>query len=179
LNYEQAIRVYAADAVLPNGDGSWGGGLNFYVYDDPIDGKFWLLPWDMDNTFERFDDPPNGEFPTNPDPVVWERWKTHGRPWFDAAIDDDDWFDFYIAQIDDIYHQAYTLEKLHARIDAWTAQIEDAVLTDENKPWSNEQYYDEVEQLYEYVDQHHDFLEGWLDCWKQGGKKGKDGLCKP
>jgi spore coat protein CotH len=179
LKFEQALRVYAADAVLPNGDGKWAGGLNCYLYDHPLDGKFWLLPWDMDNTLDRFNDDLDGPYPTRADPVVWEKENSHGRLWYDAALDDDMWFEYYIEQIGEILYQAYTPEKMHGRIDEWTAQIEDAVLTDENKPWSNEEYYLEVEELHEVVDTRYHFLDDWLECWKDGGEKDDDGYCEP
>ncbi|MCA9701383.1 MAG: CotH kinase family protein, partial [Myxococcales bacterium] len=51
LDLERALLVYAADSIIPNSDGPWAGGLNYYFYDDPETGKFELLPWDLDNTF--------------------------------------------------------------------------------------------------------------------------------
>ena len=179
LMLEQALRVYAADAVIPNGDGKWAGGLNFYLYDHPIDGKFWLLPWDLDNTLDRFNDDLDGPYPTLADPVVWEKWTTHGRPWYEAALDDDMWFEYYVTQIDEIVYQSYTPEKMHGRIDEWSAQIEEAVLADENKPWTNEEYFEEVEELHEIVETRYHFLVEWLECWEDGGEKDDDGYCDP
>jgi hypothetical protein len=177
LELESAMRVYAAEAVLPDSDGSWAGGLNYYVYDDPSIGKFVLLPWDLDNTFERFDDPEGGDYPANPDPVVWEKGATWGRPWYDIAIGEPQWFDTYIGLIDEIVHTGYEPELLHGRIDEWTAQIQDAVFEDVNKPYSNDTYLDKVEVLHEFVDARYAFLDQWLVCWQSGGVADADGYC--
>jgi hypothetical protein len=177
LELETAMRVYAAEAVLPDSDGGWAGGLNYYVYDDPSLGKFRLLPWDLDNTFERFDDPPDGDYPVNPDPVVWEKPTTWGRPWYDIAIGEPEWFDTYIGLIDEIVHTGYEPELLHGRIDEWTAQIQDAVFEDVNKPYSNDTYLSKVQALHEYVDVRYAFLDEWLVCWQSGGVADAEGYC--
>jgi spore coat protein CotH len=156
----------------------WAGGLNFYLYDEPISGKFMLLPWDLDNTFERFNDGPNGEYPENPDPVVWEKWTSHGRPFYAIALKDPMWFALYIDLIDEILHDAYTPEKMHGRIDAWTEQIQAAVLEDVNKPFSNEDYMEEVQDLHDYVQSRYEFVDAWLECWQNGGVDDGDGYCE-
>jgi spore coat protein CotH len=178
LDLEQALRVFAAEAVLPFSDGMWAGGLNFYVYDEPISGKFMMLTWDLDNTFERFHDDDDGEYPHNPDPVVWEKWTSHGRPFYEIALEDPMWFDYYIQQVGEVFHEGYQPEKLHELIDTYTAQIEDAVLSDTNKPWTNKRYMDEVELLHWYVQQRAEWLEEWLECWEDGGVNDGEGYCE-
>lgn len=169
FNLDQALRVYAAEAVLPDGDGAWAGGLNFYLYDDPMGGKFLLLPWDLDGTFEYFNDPQDGEYPLNPDPIAWEKPTTHGRPWYDLALQDLEWRAYYIDMVDEIAHEGYVPAKLHERIDTWTAQIEDAVVEDVNKPYSNTTYYNKVQELHDYVDARSAYLDTWVICTEQGG----------
>ncbi|PRP94291.1 Inner spore coat protein H [Enhygromyxa salina] len=178
LDIEQALRVFAAEAVLPDSDGMWAGGLNFYMYDEPIGGKFMLLPWDMDNVFERFNDEPDGEYPVNPDPFVWEKPTTHGRPWYDIPVADPTWFALYIDLIDEIVHDGYTPEKMHERIDTWSAQIHDAVFEDVNKPYSNNLYTNKVAELHEYVDGRYIFVHEWLLCWQGGGVDNGQGYCE-
>jgi spore coat protein CotH len=178
LYVEQALLVFAAQAVIPDSDGPWAGGLNFFFYDDPLIGKFWLLPWDLDGALDRFNDGPNGDYPDNPDPVVWEKPTTHGRPLYDLMLEDDDWFELYIEYIGDIVEDTYYTEKLHGRINEWTEQIKDSVLKDENKPFSNEEYLSEVEDLLNFVENRHEWLVDWLECWQDGGEKDKDGYCE-
>jgi hypothetical protein len=177
LDLEQALKVFAAEAILPNSDGMWAGGLNFYLYDDPTRGKFVMLPWDLDNTFERFNDPPDGEYPINPDPVVWEKQTTHGRPWYDLALTDPEWFSYYILSIEAQLDSSYQPAVLHEKIDTWTAQIEQSVLEDVNKPYPNSTYYNKVEELHEYVQQRYEFLDQWLVCWQMGGTPDAEGYC--
>jgi hypothetical protein len=177
LDLEQALKVFAAEAIIPDSDGMWAGGLNFYLYDEPISGKFVMLPWDLDNTFERFNDEPGGDYPINPDPVVWEKPTTHGRPFYTIALTDPEWFEYYITAIEDQFESSYDDDALHQHIDDWTNQIEDSVFEDTNKPYSNTLYLDKVEELHAYIDERHDFLEAWLQCWQDGGFADDQGYC--
>jgi CotH kinase protein len=177
LDVEQALLTYAAEAVLPDSDGAWAGGFNYFFYDDPKRGEFMLLPWDMDNTLDRFEDEPDGEYPVNPDPVVWEKSNTHGRPWYDIALQDPAYFAFYIDTIDQILHDGYEPTKMLGWIDEMSAQIEQAVLDDVNKPYSNTTYYNRLEVLREYVPVRYDFVDQWLVCWQTGGVDDGSGYC--
>jgi hypothetical protein len=179
LDVEQALLTYAAEAVVPDADGGWGGGQNDYFYDDPERGKFMLLPWDLGNTFERFDDDPGGPYPIDPDPVVWERPTTQGRLWYDLALQDPAYFDLYIDTIDQILHEGYEPAKMLGWIDEMSAQIEEAVLTDMNKPYSNDLYHTRLDDLREYVQGRYDFVDQWLVCWQSGGTADPEGYCVP
>jgi hypothetical protein len=177
LDVEQALKVFAAEAILPDSDGIWAGGLNYYVYDDPTSGKFVVLPWDMDNTFERFFGSPESQYPTNPDPIVWEKPLSHGRPWFDVPLADDEWFDYYIETFQAQFESSYDPVELHAIIDLWTAQIQPSVFEDTNKPYSNDLYLQRLAALHEYIDTRHAFIEEWLVCWQMGGEPDPMGYC--
>ncbi|MCX4239577.1 CotH kinase family protein [Paraliomyxa miuraensis] len=178
LDFEQALLLWATEAVIPNSDGFWAGGLNGYYYDDPHRGKFMLLPWDLDGCFERFDDGSGGAFPDDPDPVTWERLTSHGRPFYDLALEDPDHFDLYIDYIDQVVHQHYQPADMVVLVDEWSAQIEQAVLEDTNKPWSNDRYYEDVDKLREFVVDRYEFLEEWLECWQNGGENDTSGHCE-
>jgi hypothetical protein len=178
LDLEQVLQVFAADAIIPNSDGPWAGGYNFFLYDDPLRNKFVMLPWDLDNTFERFNDPPDGDYPPNPDPVVWEKEKSHGRPLYELALEEPEWFDYYIESLELQFESSYGVAELHAKIDTWTAQIEESVLDDPNKWYSNEEYLQEVQNLRDYVEARNEFMLEWLSCWKDGGSADEDGYCE-
>ncbi len=45
------LSEWAAEAVLPDGDGYWCCGHNYYLYDHPERGFLWI-PWDKDGTFD-------------------------------------------------------------------------------------------------------------------------------
>lgn len=178
LDLEQALAVFAAEAIIPNSDGPWAGGLNFFLYDDPLRNKFVLLPWDLDNTFERFNGPPDSDYPINPDPVVWEKATTHGRPFYELALDDPAWFNYYIQRLEQQLASGYDIDDLHTKIDTWTLQIQDAVFEDPSKPYSNDLYLNKVEELHEYVQGRHDFLVNWLVCWQNSGVPDQEGYCE-
>jgi spore coat protein CotH len=179
MDLEQALRTYAAEAVIPDSDGSWAGGLNFFLYDDPARGKFMLLPWDLDNTFERFEDAPDGEYPVNPDPLVWEKPTTRGRPWYDVAVSDPAYRDLYIDIIDEILHEGYEPTQMLGWIDEMAAQTEEAVLTDMNKPYSNNTYNVRLQDLRDYIPIRYEFVDEWLQCWQSGGTADPEGYCVP
>jgi hypothetical protein len=178
LDLEQALPVFAAEAIIPDSDGMWAGGLNFFIYDDPLRDKFVMLPWDLDNTFERFNDAPNGDYPSNPDPVVWEKPTSHGRPWYDLALSDPEWFAYYLESIEQQFESGYNVEELHLKIDTWTAQIQDSVFEDTNKPYSNDLYLDKVAELHDFVQARHDFMLEWMECWHEGGVADMQGYCE-
>lgn len=178
LDVGQALTVYAAEALVPDSDGGWAGGLNFYLYDDPLSGKFILLPWDMDSTLDRFNDGEDGLYPDNPDPVVWHKQERyHGRPYYELALEDEDWFWYYIETLQMQFEAAYDVDVLHDKIDAWTEQIEESVEEDENKPFSDKKYEDSVERLVEFVEARQEWLEEWFECWEDGGEPDKNGYC--
>ncbi|KIG16857.1 hypothetical protein DB30_04019 [Enhygromyxa salina] len=179
LDVEQALTVYAAEAILPDSDGGWAGGMNFFFYDDPMSGVFKLIPWDLDSVFDRFNDGPKGMYPDNPDPVVWhKKERYHGRIWYELALEDEDWFWKYIETIRVQFDAAYGVEVLHEKIATWTDQIEASVLADTHKPFSNKKYLEEVEDLEKFVEARHEWLEEWLQCWEEGGQPDKKGYCK-
>jgi CotH kinase protein len=178
LDLEQALRVFAADALIPNSDGPWAGGYNFFLYDDPLRNKFVLLPWDLDNTFERFNGPPDGDYPPNPDPVVWEKANSHGRPLYELALEEPEWFDYYVESLEMQFESSYGVDDLHSKIDAWTAQIQDAVFEDPNKWYSDQEYLAEVDKLRNYVEARNEFMTEWLSCWQNGGSADEDGYCE-
>lgn len=180
LDLEAALRLFAADAALPDSDGPWAGGLNYYLYDDPSSGKFQLLPWDLDNTFDRFDDTePGGAYPPNPDPIVWEKANTWGRPWFDLPLEDPIWHAYFIDMMREVVDLGYQPDILHARIDDYDAQIRDAVHADAYKPYPNDTYDYKVEQLHDHIQDQYEFLEQWLACWEGGGTPDAEGYCVP
>jgi spore coat protein CotH len=170
MNLEQALLEWAAEAVIPDRDGLWAGGLNGYVYNDPKSG-FVVIPWDLDDSFTRLE--------PDVDPVTFQKppesfW---GRPFYDIALADPVWFDKYIDTVDHVVTTAYQVEVLQARIDAWSAQIADAAAEDPNKPFSTGEFEDRVEEKREFVEDRAEFLAAWLQCWKDGGTS-ENGVCK-
>jgi spore coat protein CotH len=172
MNLDQAIVEWAAEAVIPDRDGLWAGGLNGYTYNDPNTG-FTMIPWDLDDSFTRVE--------PDIDPVTWKKPADvfHGRPFYDIALADPEWFQRYIDAVEHVVTTAYQVDVLHQRIDAWSAQIAEAAEDDPNRPFTFQEHLDKVEEKREFVAERAEFLAGWLACWKGGGTKGPDGICVP
>lgn len=172
MNLEQAILEWAAEAVIPNRDGLWAGGLNGYAYNDPATG-FNMIPWDLDDSFTRLE--------PDVDPVTWRKEPDvfHGRPFYDIALADPVWFQRYIAAVAHVVETAYRVDVLQQRIDDWSAQIREAAEDDPHRPFTFKKHLDRVQEKREFVAERAEFLAQWLACWKNGGKKGPGGACVP
>ncbi|MCX7726966.1 MAG: CotH kinase family protein, partial [Chitinispirillaceae bacterium] len=57
LNLDNCIRHLAWTIVLSHFDSYTGSGRNYYMYDDPKSGKFFIIPWDLNMSFGQY---PNG-----------------------------------------------------------------------------------------------------------------------
>jgi CotH kinase protein len=191
LDIEQALRVYAVDAVIPNSDGPWAGGLNFYLYDHPGIGKFVLLPWDLDNTFDRLE--------PNVDPYTYRKdVRYHGRPFYHTIMKDDAWFQRYVEIVEEVLDTVYVHEDLWqltgntsrvplgalnpsdmVNLGAWSLQIREAALADINKPYTNQRMEDRRGDVAEFLRDRELFLRtwvnGWKDCFARGGGRNASG----
>jgi len=171
MNLEEASLEWAAEAVMPDGDGPWAGGLNQYLYNDPKTG-FNVIPWDMDATFTRL--------PYDTDPIVYLKPNDWGRPWYDIALKDPDWFKKYIAKIDLVLKNGYKVDVLQARMDTWAEQIATAADDDPNKPFTTQDHLDSVKYQRDFIADRAAFLTTWLGCWQSGGSDTDgDGICDP
>jgi len=170
MNLDQAVLEWAAEAVIPDNDGAWAGGLNLYLYNDPKTG-FNLIPWDKDATFDRVE--------PDVDPYTYIKPNDKGRPEYDIVTDDPEYFVKYIAAIEHVLATGYDVGVLHARMDAWSAQIEEAALSDPNKPFTNKEYGSALADMREFISERAAFVDAWLDCWRGGGKKSGSGQCVP
>ncbi|PCC73905.1 CotH protein [Nannocystis exedens] len=169
MNLEQALLEWATEAVIPDRDGAWGGGLNQYLYNDPNSG-FVVIPWDLDDTFTRLE--------PDTDPYTYIKEGDHGRPFYAIATADPVWFSRYIDAIAFAVATGYDVEVLQGRLDTWAAQIAEAAADDPNKPFTFDQHLDQVDDMRAFVAERRLFLDAWLDCWQSGGVDGDhDGKC--
>jgi len=160
LDLDQAAAEWAAEAVIPDNDGAWAGGFNFYLYDEPDSGKFLIIPYDFDSTFTRV--------PFDADPVTYLKPMDHGRPWYDMAVLDPTTLAKFKERVKFTLENAYKVDVLQSRIDAWSAQIEEAAEEDVNKPFTQAQHIAKVAEKREYVAKRALFVENWL-CYDAGG----------
>lgn len=171
LDMEQATLEWATEAVMPDNDGAWAGGFNFYLYDDPTGGKFLIIPYDLDSTFTRV--------PFDADPVTYLKPMDHGRPWYDLMVSDPTWLAKYKAKIPWVLENTYNVAVTQGRIDAWSAQIFEAVEQDVNKPFTTEAHVNKVKEKRDYVAKRAAFVKDWI-CYDAGGADvDGDGDCDP
>jgi hypothetical protein len=165
MNLDQALLEWAAEAVIPNRDGAWGGGLNMYLYNDPQTG-FNVIPWDLDDSFTRVE--------STIDPVTWKKESSfHGRPLYDLALADPAWFEKYVGTVALVFSRGYQVDVLQRRIDEWSAQIADAVAEDPNRPFTLEEHLVQVAEKRDFVAARAAFLEQWVACRTAGDRDGE------
>ena len=142
LDRQMMIRYLAADRVMINDDGifHWwcaaggqgnnpgpNGNHNYYWYQAAESPRFWLIPWDMDNSFNtgqnsavhvepEWSQPGNcncgfggGQRAPSCDPMI-SRWST-------------DWMADYELAVDAFLAGPFSEDNVNAKLDAWEAQI--------------------------------------------------------
>jgi hypothetical protein len=155
---DAALLAWAAEAVIPQADGYWAGRSNFYLYDHPALGFFWI-PFDLDNSFDF------APVDANPDLYL-----AHGEvkhPAFATILADPAGRARWQGALERAL-AAYDPGRFEARVDAWAAQIADAVAEDPSKPFSTEWHRRKVEVLRAYLAGRADFVRAWLACARAG-----------
>ena len=125
---------------------------NYYLYQHEAEPRFTLIPWDLDNTFDLSGplDDVEGMFEIPADCSV--RRPAFGRTVMPPACDP--LFRGlalsnrarYVAALDRLLGGPFVLDKMESWIEAWQAQLEDAVSDDTNGPGLSE-FQAEVEAL--------------------------------
>ena len=155
---DAAITEWAAEAMMPDADGYYGGTHNYYLYDHPTRGFVWL-PHDKDTTFDYR--------PASISPQFWDREDQPNDPYLFVMEDAD-----RLAQFEQALATArtgYDVPLLQQRIDDWSAQIEIAAETDPNRPFSVERYREQRAELRAYLPLRAAFIDSWLSCRADGG----------
>jgi hypothetical protein len=162
-----SLRAWAAEAIVNDADGYWGGDHNFLVYDHPRRGFLWLSV-DLDSAFAWIG--------AMQHPIYW--WA--GRFWRPAAIPQ-----HYLAVIADPAARAdfvgalgellarYDVAGLQQWIDDWSVQIAPAVERDAHLPFSIAAHQQAVAAMRQEVAVRATYLGAFLGC-VQGGSPGED-----
>jgi hypothetical protein len=162
MDMDASIRTWAAEALMPQSDGYWGAGSNFYVYDHPTRGFIWLTD-DLDGTFEFM--PPdmhpmyfwlNRDYPRKPGPQ------------YVAVMADEMWRNRFVETLAQLV-EAWDAGGLQARIDRWSAQIAEPLATDPNRCESLEVHQAWQRRLRDFMVARPDAVRRWLACYNGGG----------
>jgi hypothetical protein len=175
VDLEASVMEWAAEAVLNNGDGTYGGNHNFYVYDQGAKG-FVFLPNDTDATFDWmtfFDRTPHDAHP-----IYW--WTNRAQPapvptdvWL-AVMGDASWRRKYADAIETQLAR-WDVAQLQGWIDQWSQQISDAATTDPHAWATPAQFRMAVDAARDSVVKRRDYLQTFVDCVKDGAGEDADG----
>jgi hypothetical protein len=158
---QASIEVWAAEAVLPQGDGYWAGRANFYLYDHPERGFLWM-PEDLDSAFDFVEPTLDAMFP-----VCSGQW-WEDRLHYLLVMEDPTWRARYVDALREAL-DAYDVADMEERLDQWSAQIAEAADADPRKVFSTGDHEDAVAHLRDFFGQRASFLEEWLTCLTEGG----------
>jgi hypothetical protein len=125
FNGESVLNYFAGSALLANTDG-FTGDLQIddhYEYFDPQSGRFFMLPWDPDNTFGSINDPPERDI-----------FKNFQKSILTRILRDTPARERYLAKLEALMAKV-PLEALFAQTDAIFNQIHDSVARDQVKQY--------------------------------------------
>ena len=147
---DRAIHNYDGVMLWYIGDG-WMSNHNYFIYEDEKpDGKFWLIPWDLNSTFSETDPifdgfgvPEWNETPDNCAPmVVWDDNNFAIPPNCDkltnltAAV----YWNRFVSMGEQFLERLFTPEMMKERVDFWAKVIEPMMKDDpflEYEAWIN------------------------------------------
>jgi hypothetical protein len=166
VDLPQAVSEWAAEAMMPDGDGYYGSGHNFYLYDHPTRGFLWLAH-DTDNTFDRR--------PFDIDPYLWSRGDQPHR-FYLTVLADPTWFGVFRAELGRALER-YDVAVLSRWQAMWAKQIAASVVEDPYKPSLTEAEYRRVSgEQQAYFGKRAAFVRDWLACQADGsGSQDGDG----
>lgn len=162
MDMDASLRAWAAEALLPQPDGYWGGNSNFYVYDHPRRGFIWLTD-DLDATFE-FN-------PADMHPLYFWLNRSFRRtpgPQYVAVMADSMWRGRFVEIMTQLL-DGWDVASLQARAQRWAAQIADALAADPNKPKGFERLQEQQRLLIDFLTARPEAVRRWLGCFHDGG----------
>lgn len=156
---DEAVKDWASLAMLPDIDSYWAGvPINVYLYDHPTRGFVWF-PYDMDFCLPQF---PGDPIPyVNADPLTYRNGSWGYIPLVQRVLEDKHYCERFLQELT-IARAAYDVELMTDQIDTWAAQIEDAVRTDPNKPYSMQEHEAAVALMKEFIRARAAFVDTWL-----------------
>jgi hypothetical protein len=166
-----SLLEWAAEAMLNDGDGYWGGAHNFYIYDQGVKGYVWL-PDDMDATFDFL-----GNFTGHP--MYW--WSTRsGRKevgqHYQVVMRDPTLRAQYVQALATQFSR-FDAAQIQSWIDAWSAQVRDSAAADPHGPATTTvAAFDAAVALARRgVAERASYVGQWLQCMNSNSGEDKDG----
>lgn len=152
----EVTQEWAAEAVMPHGNGYWNGSSNFYLYNEPDRGWVWI-PTELDISFDFM-------YPgTDPIACDWMQRPQH----FEIVLADANRRSSYIDAIERTL-TVYDADLLENLVDSWSDQISDSVEEDPSRPFDFATHTIAVGDLRMYFAQRTEFIESWIGCARTG-----------
>ncbi len=162
MDVDASLRTWAAEALLPQPDGYWGGNSNFYVYDHPTRGFIWLTD-DLDATFEFM--------PPDMHPIYFWLNRNPARrpgPHYVALMHEDQWRNRFIEILAQLV-EGWDVGQLQQRVSTWAEQIHEALEADPHRSGTAEADFAQQGKLSDFVAARPDYIHSWLACVHDGG----------
>jgi len=170
-----SVNTWAAEALLNDADGYYGGFHNFYLYDQGRKGLL-FLPVDTDATFDwlaTFDLPAS-----NDHPVFW--WEARAKPapapgqdWM-IVLGDAGWRRKYADAMASLLAH-WDVAQIQGWIDTWSQQIAADVAADPHSWATVDQFNQAVAQARAVVSARADYLRSFVSCEQNGDGADADG----
>jgi hypothetical protein len=170
-----SVRTWAAEAIMNDADGYYGGLHNFYLYDQGAKG-FVFLPVDTDETFDwlaMFDLPGASDHP-----VFW--WQARAQPapapgqdWM-VVLGDDGWRRKYADAMASLLDH-WDVAQIQGWIDTWSQQIAGDVAADPHTWATVDNFNAAVTQARAIVGARADYLRSFVSCEQNGDGTDADG----
>jgi len=161
VDVPQSVTSWAAEALLNDGDGYWGGDHNFYLYDQGAKG-YVFIPHDLDSTLDylgRFDSDPITWWSVRPD------WMLKIPQQYLIVIGDDTLRAMYIEALRAELAR-FDVGALQGAIDTSADQIRAAVAADPHRPtdMTMQNFEDAVKLARDGIKERADYVTRWLMC---------------
>ena len=158
VDMQASVTEWAAEALLNDADGYYGGAHNFYLYDYADKGYRWLLD-DADATFGWI-----GR--SDISPIYW--WASRvttqdaGQHYL-IVMADPTWRANYVAALRQLL-ASWDVARIQSWVDAFAAQIEGAVEQDPHRLRSMEDHHEEVALMRQVIADRPAYIAKFLAC---------------
>lgn len=164
VDLDQAVAEWAAEAMLPAMDNYWAGvEINYYLYDHPSLG-FVYLPYDLDLSFGDAAYT-SGELvwpnAVMSDPITYEHTGWQKEALVERVLADPEWCARFVEELV-LARAAFSPTAMGADVDAWEAQIGDAVAEDPNKVFRTADHLAAVASLKSFLVERAEVVDAWL-----------------
>jgi hypothetical protein len=174
VDVEGSVKSWAAEAVLNNADGYYGGIHNFYLYDQGDKG-FIFLPRDTDSMISWL---PIFEWRAGDShPFYW--WEKRAQPGpkpgphWRIVMSDPKWRARYVEHIDGLLKK-WDVDKIQSWIDAWSQQIAAAVVADPHRWVTDQKYQMAIATARSVIASRALYLSAFVQCERTGTGKDED-----